>query len=387
MLEAVLFDMDGVLINSEIIFYEADKILLEELGHTMTKEYYSQFVGTTAGYMWKRFVADFNLEKTEKELEERGREIVDMLLEKYGGFPEVPFVCDFVKKLSEKYTLVVASSSSMNSIMANVNRLGIASFFKGYVSGNDFSESKPAPDIFLGAARLAGVSPKKCLVIEDSRNGVKAAKAAGMVCIGYENPNSVMQKLNEADYVITDFCGLDCSFTDMVYCHSVNEPWNVLNTNRLSLWEMDDNELEIFYDLISKEDSAVISSSTKEMQEATLLNPAYMKAYTENMYKFYGYGIWAVKQKDSMETVGFAGVDKNGYLSYIIKNTQRRKGYCSEALCGIITYLFNDTEIEDVYAQIDENNLASIKVIKKLGFVKETEKGKIIWKITKKNFI
>ncbi len=395
MLKAVIFDMDGVLVDSEAIFYEADKVLLNNLGKEFSKEYYKQYVGTTSEYMWTKIIKDYDLDLTVEYMDEEGRRIVRELLEEQGGFLEVPYAGDFVRRLAGvgevqgdkamKVTenvaesaqevcqkspfLAIASSSSKASIERNMDRMGIRQHFDAIVSGEDMERPKPYPDVFLAAAGALGVKPEECIVIEDSKNGVLAAKAAGMACVGYVNENSGDQDLSKADVLLMGFEEADYDFINMVYCHTFNEPWKVTSTHRLDIVEMSDEDIKIFHELLKKEDIREVTGLSHNEYNATLGDDTYMSAYRKNMYKFYGYGMWAIKIKDNGETIGFAGVDENMRLSYIISEPYRRKGYCTEALKAIIDYMEMTTE-EDIFCNISEENTASIKVAEKMGFIK-----------------
>jgi beta-phosphoglucomutase len=104
--------------------------------------------------------------------------------------------------------LVLASSASKGTIARVFDRFGLAPYFTHLVSGEDFAESKPDPAIFLRAAELAETPVTECIVIEDSANGVAAAKAAGIYCVGYASPHSAGQDLHLADLIIQDFSEL-----------------------------------------------------------------------------------------------------------------------------------------------------------------------------------
>lgn len=99
----------------------------------------------------------------------------------------------------------IASSSSYPFIYAVVDKLGIRDYFDKVVSGEDVQEGKPAPDVFLAAAKVLEVAPEAALVVEDSANGVLAAAAAGMKCVGYINESSGAQDLSKATIIIEDF--------------------------------------------------------------------------------------------------------------------------------------------------------------------------------------
>jgi HAD superfamily hydrolase (TIGR01509 family) len=113
---------------------------------------------------------------------------------------------DLIKDLyNNGMQLVLASSSATVTINRVFNRFGLHKYFTHIVSGEDFPKSKPHPAIFLKAAELANTPVENCIVIEDSTNGIMAAKAAGIYCIGYDSFHSKLQDYSLADVVITDF--------------------------------------------------------------------------------------------------------------------------------------------------------------------------------------
>ncbi len=122
---------------------------------------------------------------------------------------------DFIHWLFDNgYRLAVASSSPKHEIIRNLEELGLSDCFEIKVSGEEVAHSKPEPDVYLYAAELLGVDPKVCLAIEDTKNGSKSAKAAGMSVYGFENPDYPAQDLSAADKVVTTYDDLYAYFEE-----------------------------------------------------------------------------------------------------------------------------------------------------------------------------
>ena len=224
MLKAVIFDMDGVLIDSEPVHMEAFKMLMDTLKIEFDKEYYLQFVGSTTDYMWAKVIKDFNLSLTDDELMKMSDEFVRKI-NGNSGYPIMKGAKELINNIWESgIKLAVASSSGIYRIEETVKKLGVYEKFDVLVSGKTVKNPKPAPDTFLKAAELLSVSPDECIVIEDSLNGMKAAKNANMVCVMYENLSMGRVDASYADYIIQGFEELDAKYFEMIYCHKKGEP-------------------------------------------------------------------------------------------------------------------------------------------------------------------
>lgn len=204
MIDAVIFDMDGVLIDSEPLHYQTDLTLLGKLGIQIERDYLDRFVGMTNPEMWKTIISEQGITRDVDEILSEQLELKLKLLED-GDWPALAGAVELVEGLVVKgIPVAVASSSSLPFIEGVLRKTGLDRFIHRYVSAESVARGKPAPDVFLEAARMLAVSPVQCLVVEDSRNGVLAAKAAGMRVIGYRNPSSGDQDLSRADAVVTD---------------------------------------------------------------------------------------------------------------------------------------------------------------------------------------
>jgi HAD superfamily hydrolase (TIGR01509 family) len=202
MITTIIFDMDGVIINSEPVHQQLEIEMFQDLGLHISDEEHSSYVGTSAIDMWSMIREKHVLNKTPEELLLYGRKRYWDALE--GG--RVPLV-DGALKLIETvhragFMIQVASSATRPTVDKVLEYFKIENYFAYRIGGNEVSLSKPDPEIFLKAAAQSGSHPGCCLVIEDSANGVKAAKSAGMICIGFANPGSGSQNLSAADLVV-----------------------------------------------------------------------------------------------------------------------------------------------------------------------------------------
>lgn len=202
MIKAIIFDMDGVIIDSEPIHYDSNKRIFEELGIPVNKNIYSNYIGVSNQEMWQDLKNEFNLSQSVEELVEKQSQENLEYIKKYAKEP-IEGVVELLQKLKESnFKIALASSSPLRLIKEIVCKFDIEKYFEVVTSSEFVSRGKPKPDLFVYTAGLLKAQPKECLVIEDSKNGVKAAKAAGMKCIGFKNPNSLGQDLSKADVVV-----------------------------------------------------------------------------------------------------------------------------------------------------------------------------------------
>ncbi|EOH72220.1 MULTISPECIES: HAD family hydrolase [Enterococcus] len=217
MLEAVIFDMDGVLVDSEYIYFQSKSQILKEAGHEVKESYHYQFMGTTGDYMWEQMKQEFSLPLS---VPEYVRQMNDLRKEmtKHDGIKVIPHAQGFVKRLYEGgLKLAVASSSSLAEIKDNLVEIGLSDYFSEVVSTEEVEHSKPAPDVYLAAANRLGVKPENCLGIEDTKNGTGAVRNAGLVGIGFANPSFPKQDLAFADVVVSTFSDLDAKTLAKIY--------------------------------------------------------------------------------------------------------------------------------------------------------------------------
>jgi HAD superfamily hydrolase (TIGR01509 family) len=202
-MKAVIFDLDGVLIDSEPLHALADNQLLTESGIGTPETYFDRFVGWTNKAMWEEIKKDYNIALSTDELIALQLPLKLKLLRE-GDYNSVPGIIELLERIKKmEIPMAIASSSPRQFIEEVLEKIGVKQYFTLWLSGEEVERSKPEPDIFLKVAELLNVNPNECLVIEDSTSGIIAAKRAGMRCIGYKNVNSGNQNLSEADLIVS----------------------------------------------------------------------------------------------------------------------------------------------------------------------------------------
>ncbi|MBE9511248.1 MAG: HAD family phosphatase [Bacteroidetes bacterium] len=209
----VIFDMDGVIINSEPLHQECEREMFSEMDIFLTQEEHDRFLGVSGFYMWKQLIEKFDLNESVERLVEIQNTCFIKKLENLKHLPIIEGVKSLIKELSEKQVLLILASSSSQRVIDKILTLSkLKKYFKHIISGYEIKKSKPAPDIFIKATEMAGVTPDKCIVIEDSENGVLAAKHAGMKVIGFLNGFNSKESLFYADKIVNDFSELSVLF-------------------------------------------------------------------------------------------------------------------------------------------------------------------------------
>lgn len=209
MIQTVIFDMDGVIVDTEPVHHYAYNQHFKQLNIDISPEMYASFTGNSTKNIFERLKEHFNLPHEVNALVETKRNLFNDAFDSKEDLYLLEGVEDLIKDLhSSGMQLVLASSSATVTINRIFNRFGLHKYFTHIVSGEDFPKSKPHPAIFLKAAELAETPVEHCIVIEDSTNGIMAAKAAGIYCVGYDSFHSKMQDYALADMVISDFSEL-----------------------------------------------------------------------------------------------------------------------------------------------------------------------------------
>jgi len=207
--EAVIFDMDGVLVDSEPIHYEIENRLFNQLGITVPDDVHRNYLGTSADFMYADLKSRFGLPGTVNELIQFGETFTCDYFWQLQVLNLNEGVLSLLKELKlAGMKLAVATSSSPEVAKILLDRCEITSYFDAIVTTSEAGKSKPAPDVYLLAAQKIGIPPSNCIVFEDSPTGLAAAKSAGMYCIAVQTSSVNVNELSKADFLIQTFNGM-----------------------------------------------------------------------------------------------------------------------------------------------------------------------------------
>ena len=209
-LKAVLFDMDGVIVDTEPLHRKAYFKTFNQLGIDVSEELYTSFTGASTKRVCETLISEFGLSQTFEEISQIKR---DHFKDYFYNDDEFDLISG-VKSLIEHYhdngiKLIVASSATMTTINMVFDKFGLEKYFSGKISGADLKESKPHPEVFQLAAEMAGHHIENCMVIEDSTNGILAANRANIFCAAYRSQHSKNQDYTLANIVISDYGDLE----------------------------------------------------------------------------------------------------------------------------------------------------------------------------------
>lgn len=209
-LKAVLFDMDGVIVDTEPLHRKAYFQLFDDLEIIVSEELYTSFTGSSTKKVCNTLIENYQLSHSHEELAIVKRKYFKDYFYNDADFNLLPGVKSLIENYFENdIKLVLASSASIITIDMVFEKFDLEKYFIGKISGADLKESKPHPEIFLIAAEIAKESKENCMVIEDSTNGIIAAHSAGIFCTAYKSEHSVGQNYEKANLVISDFSEIE----------------------------------------------------------------------------------------------------------------------------------------------------------------------------------
>jgi HAD superfamily hydrolase (TIGR01509 family) len=214
-MEAFIFDMDGVMVDSELHWESVEGFFLRTLVPTWTEADQARIVGLSVDDNYRLLVSDYGLKLTKEQFLDF---YMPVAREIYGRKASlIPGCTDLMAELQRRrVTVALASSSPRPWIDIMLDRFGLRGHFAAVVSADELErgEGKPSPAIYLLTAQRLGVRPGGCVVMEDSRNGVLSARNAGMYCIGFRNGFNDDQDISAANVIVRSYAEIDLDAID-----------------------------------------------------------------------------------------------------------------------------------------------------------------------------
>ncbi len=200
-IKAVIFDMDGVITDSELLYGEAINVVFEGAPHVLTDDDHRAIMGSSIDYTWDWIMRRFNLSGPVERWKQRYDDAVVRLLTKKAE--PTPGIYQLLDDIEQRHVrLGLASSSQHNWVMAVLGKLGLKDRFETVASCEMVPNAKPAPDLYLLAVNKLGVIPSECMAIEDTPRGIQAAKAAGIYTVALRTGPTASLDISEADLII-----------------------------------------------------------------------------------------------------------------------------------------------------------------------------------------
>ncbi len=224
----------------------------------------------------------------------------------------------------------------------------------------------------LALLKFHNLKPECCLLLAATDHVLSIIEGMGMASLGYLNPRIPGQKLSAAKMVVESFEEVDFHFLERVYQREHGIPWTVIETKRCFLREMTLADLDGLYKVY---EGKSITRYMEGLYEDRAKEEEYTRAYIENMYHFYGYGMWLAIDKCSGRLIGRAGLNclkLHGEpaleMGYVIGEEFQNQGYATELCRGIVHYAQEGTEFEQLHCLIHKDNKVSIHLAENLGF-------------------
>ena len=215
---------------------------------------------------------------------------------------------------------------------------------------------------------------EECLWITGRKAYIQMAKERNIAVLGYQGAG--MAEFLPVEYVVMDAAGIEETYLRRVFWRFHDLPWEILETKRCLVREFAMEDLDALFALYAKPGMTDYVEPLYSYEEEA----AYQKAYIRHRYRYYGYGMWLVFDKESGQLIGRAGLEDRDYpegttmeLGYMIAPEYQRKGYATEVCRAILTYAKEELEAESLNCLVDEKNVPSVRLVEKLGF---TYKGK-----------
>lgn len=210
MIETIIFDMDGVIIDSEPLWEKAEIELINQHGKTYSNLYRKNIIGLNQKDSVSLLKKTFNLHASLEDIVEQRKEIlIDLYKKELEVFPGINRLLEEVRSYGYKTGLASGSPGSVINFV--LEKFGLQNYFSAVVSGDSATEGKPSPEIYLKTAEILSSRPKNCIAIEDSVNGVISVKNAGMFCIAVPHPDLDIKLYGSADIIYKNISEINIS--------------------------------------------------------------------------------------------------------------------------------------------------------------------------------
>jgi len=369
MIKAVIFDMDGVIVDSEPMHIEAEKQILLKYGVEISADELRRYTGTTAEFEFTELIRKYRLNTTVDTLFREKETTLFRLLEK--KTKPTKGVIRLIRSLKRQgLKLAIASSGHRKLVHYFLRRLKIVNCFDSVVCAEDITRSKPDPEIFLKAAKSLSLDTVECIVIEDSALGVEAAKSAGMKCIAFRNPNSGNQDLSKADLVIDDFAKLDVQSVICPYLKKYETRWNLRDGRMVLLRPIKPEDEPLWLEMFQRFSEEAIRYRFFELMKDT---PHKVRArYCDIDYDKEMAIVAELAEEGSSKILGVVRLSmdqdkKTGEIAFIVADPYQGLGLGAKFVDYMIE-IARDLGLESIYGVILPDNLKAIRLAKKMGF-------------------
>ncbi len=370
MIRAVIFDMDGVIVDSEPLHIEAEKQILRKYGVEISTDELRTYTGTTAEFEFTDLIRKYRLNTTVDRLFREKETILFRLLEEQTK--PIKGVVRLIKSLKRHgLKLAIASSGHRKLVHYFLKRLRIANHFDSVICAEDITRSKPDPEIFFKAAKSLGLDPAECTVIEDSTLGVEAAKSAGIKCLAFRNPNSGNQDLSKADLVIDDFAKLDVRLIVCPYPAKYETCWNLRDGRVVLLRPIRPEDEPLWLEMFQKFSDEAIRYRFFEIMKDT--SHKVRARYCDIDYDKEMAIVAELAEEGSRKILGVVRLSmepdkKTGEIAFIVADPYQGLGLGAKFVDYMIE-IARDLRLESIYGIMLPDNLKAIRLAKKMGFI------------------
>lgn len=262
-----------------------------------------------------------------------------------------------------KYILFLLAE--YDAMLTGEERAGIVAKLQSFGAEAVFQNVDPAC-----AVDVKEIDRTNTLIVTDSSLVFNRLHGEGYYVIALYHEKNRQQLFQNARYAVENLSELEYRSYEEAFQRLAGLPWSILETNRLKVRESTVFDVEEFYRIYSDPSITYYMEDLFPEKEQEI---AYMKAYVDQIYGFYGYGLWTVILKETGQIIGRAGLSvREGYelpeLGFVIDVEHQRQGYAFEVCSAILNYAKSELEFDAVQALADENNVVSVHLLEKLGF-------------------